>query len=186
MSIPDPANLRPHDLAKVEIDAWRGRCLNVFARAERAVTETVLLLREGDTKILLEPLAGQRFSALEKLAPIVPGTEAQEKGLQSALLAWRDLDTKRPFFSHGVVTELVGRTGQWHVQLDFLAVRKGQCEAKRLNWSGEEAAAFEVKLHAAFKGLTNQLGQLRRRISPQPQAPANIAPKKPNPGSSPG
>ncbi len=186
MSLPIPENLRPHDLAKAEIDGWRGRCLNTFARAEKAVTETLAKVRESESKTLLEPLAGQRLNALDKLACEHRATDAQRAGLKSALSAWRFLDVKRPFFSHGIVTELTGRAGQWHVQLDFIAVRKGVSEAQRLNLSKSEALAFEEQLHAAFKALSSHLGQLRKRLEPHGSAPNLAELKKPDPGSIPG
>lgn len=178
MSIPEPANLRPHDLARVEIETWRGRCLNVFARMEKSVTETLVRLQDGDPKLALEPLAGQRLKTLEGIMSAFPATPAQQQARRNALSSWRELDVMRPFLSHGILTELVGRTGEWHLQLDFIAVRKGKGEGQRLNWSKAEAHAFEERLHAAFKALTNQLGQLRKAAA-QPN-------EKPSPGSSPG
>jgi hypothetical protein len=186
VSIPEPANLRPHDLAKAEIDAWRGRCLNIFARAEKAITETLALLRETDPTLPFEPLAGQRFNTLDKIALRCPATGAQQKGLQDALIAWRELDVLRPFFSHGIVTEMIGRTGQWHIQLDFIAVKKGQCQPQRLNWSNAEALEFEERLYGTFKRLTNQLGLLRKRSGSNQNSLVATEPKKPDPGSSPG
>lgn len=178
VSIPEPANLRPHDLARVEIETWRGSCLNVFARMEKSVTETLVRLQDGNPKVVLEPLAGQRFKTLETLMADCPTTPAQQQARQTALASWRALDVMRPFFSHGILTELVGRTGEWHLQLDFIAIRKGKCEVQRLNWSKAEALEFEERLHTAFKALTNQLGQLRKG--------AAHSPEKPDPGSSPG
>ncbi len=186
MSVPEPVNLRPHDLAKAEIEAWRGRCLNTFARAEKAVTETLTKVREREPKISLEPLAGQRLSALDKLAGEHSTTCAQKAALISALSDWRSLDVKRPFFSHGIMTELTCRTGQWHVQLDFIAIRKGVSEPQRLNWSKLEALEFEERLHTAFKAMASQLGQLRKRLQSQNPADNQAELKKPDPGSSPG
>ncbi len=178
VSIPEPSNLRPHDLARVEIETWRGRCLNVFARMEKSVTETLVRLRDGNHHLSLEPLAGQRFKTLEGMITVYPATTAQHQARQKALDSWRELDVMRPFFSHGILTELIGRTGEWHLQFDFIAIRKGKAEVQRLNWSKAEALAFEERLLAAFKALTNQLGQLRKAA----MQPAT----KPSPGSSPG
>jgi hypothetical protein len=185
VSIPEPANLRPHDLARVEIETWRGRCLNVFARMEKSVTETLMRLQDGNPKLALEPLAGQRFKTLEGIMTEFPATPAQQQARRNALASWRELDVMRPFFSHGILTELIGRTGEWHLQLDFIAVRKGKGEGQRLNWSKAEALAFEERLQAAFKALTNQLGQLRKAAAPPNEKPSpdpRPAPGQASPG----
>ena len=171
VSIPEPANLRPHDLARVEIETWRGRCLNVFARMEKSVTQTLLRLQEGDPKVVIEPLAVQRLKSLEAIMASYPATAAQQSARHTAIASWRALDVMRPFLSHGILTELVGRTGEWQLQLDFIAVRKGKSEVQRLNWSKAESLEFEEKLQAAFKALTNQLGQLRKAAEAPTCAP---------------
>ena len=153
-----------HDAARTEIEAWRGRCLNVFSRAEKSVTESLVKAREADAKIRLEPLAGQRLAALKNLVAEQPATESQNRAMTAALLLWQQHDEKRPFFSHGITTELIDRTGQWHVQIDFIVVQKSACEPRRMILSKTEAIQFEEGLHAAFKAMSNQLGQLRKRV----------------------
>jgi hypothetical protein len=185
VSVPDPANLKPHDLAKAEIEAWRGRCLNVFARTEKAVTETLAQLQHSNAKVLLEPLAGQRLKTLETIMATYPASAAQQKARETALSSWGKLDVMRPFLSHGILTELVGRTGDWHLQLDFIAVKKGKCEEQRLNWSKAEALDFEESLKKAFNALSNQLGQLRKSAGSPQQKPEEAKPKKPDPAPKP-
>ena len=186
MSILEPANLRPHDIAKLAIEAWRGRCLNTFSRAEKAVIETLATIRSKNAETLIEPLAGQRLKTLEKLSIIQPATDAQRIVLTSAIADWRQLDLQRPFFSHGLVTELVDRQGKWHVRLDFIAVKKGALDEQKLQWSQDEAIEFETRLHHAFTALSGQLGQLRKRVAAEATSPQSAAPKKPDPGPSPG
>jgi hypothetical protein len=132
-------------------------------------------------KASLEPLAGQRLNTLDKLAGDHPATDPQKAALVSALSDWRSLDANRPFFSHGIATELTDRTGQWHVQLDFVAVRKGMAEAQRLTLSQTEAIVFEDRLHHAFSALSSQLGQFRKRLNNQGGQQGEAAPKKAQP-----
>lgn len=186
MSVQDHANLRPHDLAKAEIEAWRGRCLNTFSRAEKAVTKTLSMIRASDPKARLEPLAGQRLNSLDKLASEEHATEAQKSALVAAISCWRAVDVKRPYFSHGIVTELIDRTGQWHVQIDFIAVKKGVLEPQRMILSQPEALEFEERLHSAFSKFSSQLGQLRKRKQTNAIGLTTSKPKQPGPGSSPG
>ncbi|WP_394730287.1 hypothetical protein [Altererythrobacter sp. GH1-8] len=166
MSNPDPAGLKPHDLAKTEIEAWRGRCLNIFARGEKAVTESLASARETSSNLRLEPLAGQRLNTLAKLDEDHCSTEKQKAALRNAVALWREHDEKRPYFSHGITAEFLDRKGEWHVQIDFVAVQKGACEPQRLIWSKQEAETFEASLQNAFNRLAVELGQLRKRLKP--------------------
>jgi hypothetical protein len=102
---------------------------------------------------------------LEKVGSAHCPTNAQKSALQSAITSWRTHDEKRPIFSHGIVTELLDRVGKWYVQIDYLAIQKGVCEARRSNWSKAEAELFEVDLHNAYTGLARELGQLRKRLT---------------------
>src|SRR5688572_4240247 len=57
----------PFEAARDATAAWRGRCLDVFARSEAAVTETLLVLAAVDrrgTSLKLPHLVGQRYDAL--------------------------------------------------------------------------------------------------------------------------
>lgn len=166
MSVPEPATPRPHDLAKAEIDAWRGRCMNIFARGEKAVTDSLLTASGGTAVPRLDPLAGQRLNSLEKLVEAHEATKPQKGALLDAIAAWRLHDEKRPLLSHGVATELMDRHGVWHVQLDFIAVQKGVGVPNRATFGKGEAETFEKSLHAAFTRLSQQLGQLRKRLKP--------------------
>jgi len=185
MSVLEPANLRPHDLAKTEIDAWRGRCLNTFSRAEKAVIKTLETMQSANTKLAIEPLAGQRLKTLEKLASSQSATDAQNAAVASALAEWRQLDLNRPFFSHGIVTELVDRQGKWHVRFDFIAVKKGVLNEQTLHWSKDEATDFESQLHRAFMLLSGQLGQLRKRMEAKDHLPPSNANTAPDPDARP-
>jgi hypothetical protein len=53
-----------------EVNAWRGACIQAFAQAEAAVTETLLLLSDLGVQgkaIQLRHLIGQRFEDLAHL-----------------------------------------------------------------------------------------------------------------------
>lgn len=54
----------PYDVAAGLVNAWRGRCLASFARAEHAVTEALITLSATDASIPLPLLVGQRYEAL--------------------------------------------------------------------------------------------------------------------------
>jgi hypothetical protein len=157
---------KPLDVAREEIDAWRGHCINIYSRAEKSISDTLVAANKAEPMKRLAPLAGQRLNDLEKFVSEQTGTKCQKNALSAAVSEWRERDKRRPFFSHGVTTELLDREGVWHVQLDFEAVQKGVCVAQRLNLSKSEALQFQDSLHAAFKALTRELGQLRKRMQP--------------------
>lgn len=165
MSDLSTAGIKPHDLAKAEIDGWRGRCINIFSRGEKAVTDCLTAASDGKTPVRLEPLAGQRLNSLEKLVGATEATKAQKDALIASITAWRLHDEKRPIFSHGVAIELLDRLGSWHVQFDFVAVSKAAAVPCRTTFSKAEAESFEKSLHEAYTKLAGQLGQLRKRLT---------------------
>lgn len=166
MSVSQAAGLKPHDLAKAEIEAWRGRCLNVFARGEKAVTDSLICASTSSCAPRLEPLAGHRLNSLAKLVAAHDATKPERELLCAAIAEWRRHDEKRPLFSHGVATELLDRHGLWHAQIDFLAVHKGAATPVRATFTKPEAEQFETNLHQAFTKLAGQLGQFRKRCKP--------------------
>jgi hypothetical protein len=142
-----------------------GRCLNTFARGEQAVAVALQVARAQDPKVRIPHLAGQRLTELERVALMTAGTENQKASLARVLADWKEHDERRPCFSHGMTTALIDRMGEWHVQFDMNAWRANQAHPVRLNWSKDEAFAFEARLASCFTSLSSQLGQLRKRLS---------------------
>lgn len=52
--------------ATTQFNALRGQAINHFARAEAAVSETLIALRTAGEAVKLQRLVGQRFDALRK------------------------------------------------------------------------------------------------------------------------
>jgi hypothetical protein len=159
--------LKPHDLAAGEINGWRGHCLDVFAKAERAIASTLEVANAQDCSITLRHLAGHRLADLAKLAMSRSATnDKQCKVLLEALDAWLAVESKRAFLAHGVATVLIDRLGSWHVQLDFTKYQGKGLERLRWTCSKEEATQFEEELQAEFKRLSTHLGQFRKNLIP--------------------
>ena len=161
----DAVAVKPHDVAAGEIDGWRGRCLDLFAKAERAVAVTLEAVAARDPLLSIKHLAGHRMVDLNKLAASEDGaTEKQSKALLAALDAWPGLEGKRTFLAHGITTVLLDRHGSWQARFDVTNYRPNKRE--RLNWtcSKDEALEFEALLEQAFKALSAQLGQFRKRL----------------------
>ncbi|HWK41069.1 MAG TPA: hypothetical protein VNR60_03980 [Croceibacterium sp.] len=158
--------VKPHDLAAGKIYGWRGRCIDFFARGERTVAATLEAVCEKDTSLKIGHLAGQRLSDLRKIVEIDSNaTKRQQKIALQALNDWQKVEVRRPYFSHGVVTVLIERNSDWHVRLDFTKYQGKTREPQSWSCSVVEAQQFEAELECAFKNLSSQLGQFRKRLS---------------------
>jgi hypothetical protein len=157
--------IAPYDQAAGVIDSWRGRCLNLFARAEHAVSKTLEAGLERDGAIKIRHLAGQRLGDLTTLVQGQEMTAKQRDALTAALADWAHVELKRAYLAHGVVLALLDKQSCWHVQLDFTAYRGSAFERCRWNLSGLEAEAFEKQLATACHALSAQLGHFRKRLA---------------------
>jgi N-acetylglutamate synthase-like GNAT family acetyltransferase len=158
--------LKPHDLAAAEINGWRGRCLDLYARGERSVDHSLELASRCDGIPAMKPLAGQRLAEVLRLAVEEPGTtEKQSTGLLLALERWSGINAQRAYLAHGVATVLLDRQGAWHAQFDFVRYQGKRREPQRWALSKNEALQFEAELEQAFMVLSAQLGHFRKRRS---------------------
>lgn len=146
---------------------WRGRCLEVFARSEAAVTETLLILAQVDKRgasLKLPHLVGQRYDALSNaIGP--DGAFADEgKAVVEPLSKFRSHDSLRTQISHGVFTVTLDHRGQWHLASRVLALRTGR--ANRDLFVTDQAGSDELLKSLEKDGgrLRSALGQLRRRF----------------------
>ena len=155
------AGPKPHDLACAEIAAWRGRCLDLFAKGERSVSQALEVLRACDPSIKIKHLASQRLNDLVGVTSALTLTGKQRKSLDSALKAWEAVDARRKLFAHGVATPLLDKQGSWHIRFDFIVFP----QAELVQWTASRAEAneFESDLTTAFKALSTELGQLKKR-----------------------
>lgn len=143
---------------------WRGRCLNKFARAERAVGLTMEKVVETYSERKLRHLAGQRFADLEDVARSAGGTPRQLNALGNALQQWKEIEKRRQFLAHGVVAISHNDNGAWTVLFVIVVYRSNEPIADRWAVQEGEAAEFERELGAAFEILSSQLSQFRRRL----------------------
>ena len=157
--------LTPGDQACAQIAAWRGRCINLFSRGEAAVIRALeAAIAKGHT-ITIKHLAGQRTADLEWLTRNETGTVKQRQALSNALAGWAELEARRAYIAHGVVTVRVDKNGLWRARVDFTAYRNGPGEKCRWSFSRTEADDFEMSLERGFRALSAQLGHLRKRLA---------------------
>ncbi len=99
--------LKPHDIARLLISTWRGSCMDIYARGEKIIGQTLEAIRSDakDPKaIKLEHLGGQRSKALASQLEQLPLTEKQAKAMKSALEIWRKYEEQRTFLAQQQLT----------------------------------------------------------------------------------
>ena len=120
---------------------------------------------DDDGCVTIKHLAGQRTADLEWLTRNETGTVKQRQALSNALAGWAELEARRAYIAHGVVTVRVDKNGLWRARVDFTAYRNGPGEKCRWSFSRTEADDFEMSLERGFRALSAQLGQLRKRLA---------------------
>ena len=66
--------------------------------------------------------------------------------------------------AHGVAFEAHDTSGEWVVLLDTKVYSAKQKEQRRWTVTQDEAVQFQAELTDAFKALSSQAGQFRRRL----------------------
>lgn len=80
----------------------------------------------------IKHLAGQRLVDLIALSNRICGTNKQVSALTNALQMWQDVEAKRQFLAHGVVTVATDAQGKWVALLDDRVFRSSIAKADRL------------------------------------------------------
>lgn len=159
----------PFETARDAAAAWRGRCLDIFARCEAAITETLLVLAategRGDS-IKLPHLVGQRYDALSTAVSAAGAFAEEGKSAADAVRQFLRHDALRARLAHGTFTVTLDHRGRWHLVARVISLRTGR-EARDL-FAIEEGKAAEVLAAIEKDGsrLRSTLGQLRQRVRP--------------------
>jgi hypothetical protein len=147
------------------VNDWRGAAIQCFAKAEAAVSETLLTLAEAPRRgaeIKPRGLVGQRF---EDLRVALEGPFAVE-GARAicALDQFRDMEALRAQLCHGVATVAVMRNGNWLIHLKLLAFRARKAERSERTLLQEDAEIELAELKRRTRALCSNLGQLRKKV----------------------
>ena len=141
------------------VNLWRGRCLHLFARAEAAVSEALLLLaKDPASNVTLPLMVGARFDELDRV--LATKNDPASKAALAALRGARSHDRLRVFLCHGVATVLSDRTGSWHVLLELIAFRNGVEARDELFLTSGKAMARYSTLNADSNRLCQKLAAL--------------------------
>ena len=151
----------PFEAVQEAASAWRGRCLDVFARSEAVVTETLLVLVsvDGRGSLKLPHLVGQRYDALS--GSIGSGGAFAEEGKTAAeaVSRFRKHDAFRTQISHGVFTVTLDHRDQWHLVARVLALRTGRASRELFVTQQAEAAVIVESLEKDGSRMRTALGQ---------------------------
>lgn len=157
----------PFEAARDAAARWRGRCLDVFARSEAAVTETLLVLAavgERAPALKLPHLVGQRYDALSNAVGAGGAFADEGKAAVMPIAEFRKHDALRTQLSHGVFTVTLDHRGQWHLVARVLAIRAGRAARDLLVVEQAETTAILEALEKDGNRLRSVLGQLRYRF----------------------
>lgn len=157
----------PFEAARDAAATWRGRCLDVFARSEAAITETLLVLaavKGRGASLKLPHLVGQRYDALANAVGAGGAFADEGTAAAQAVAEFRKHDGFRTQISHGVFTVTLDHRGQWHLVCRVLALRTGSASRDLLVTDQTEAAAILVLLEKDGSRLRSVLGQLRHGV----------------------
>lgn len=146
------------------VNAWRGRCLNAFARAEHAVTEALDRLSQDPVhgaNVRLPHLVGQRFEALA-VAIGEGGPFASEAGASfKALEAFRLHDAVRTPLCHGMGKISVDQSNRWTLVVRMTSFKGRRTERATFVWEEDEARRLADRIHADAQRLQSRLALLR-------------------------
>ena len=155
------------DTLYAEVNAWRGECMHHIAVAEKAVTETLLLLdsvKPEAMKIALRHLIGQRFEDLSAATgPGGPFAEAS-KAAHKAIEGYREHESFRALLCHGVAQVTATRNGAWLLVIRSLSIRAKQAEETKAVFEKTDADKKLAQLKSDGKKLLTTLGQLREKL----------------------
>ncbi|RWD01431.1 MAG: hypothetical protein EOS58_25495 [Mesorhizobium sp.] len=153
--------------ALTAVNAWRGRCLDIFARSEAAVSETLLVLADSSRQgavVKLPHLVGQRFEELATLIGPDGAFAPEGRASAAALLAFRPHESLRASLAHGVGKVAVDRQGNWLLVLRTLAFRSKQPQRSVLVLEQSEAEEMVKSLQTTGRRLVSELGNLRQAL----------------------
>lgn len=144
-----------------EICSWRGRCMNLYARSDEIVCETLMVAEAAGHAIDLTLPPHEQLGVLRDLAEAETGGPGNRSAVMRAIDAWSRLGLRRPFVATGVVTPLLQNRERWHARFDAMVSTGGSVKVEQWIADKIEAEAFEEVLDAAYTMLSVELEQFQ-------------------------
>lgn len=142
------------------VNAWRGRCLNAFGRAEHAVSEALDRLSrdtERGALVKLPHLVGQRFEALGAAIGEGGPFEKDSASARAALEAFRAHDNLRAPLCHGLGKITIDQSNRWTLVVRMTSFRGRRVERSTYVWEEDEAKRLADRVHADAQRLQARL-----------------------------
>ncbi|MEL1251847.1 hypothetical protein [Aurantiacibacter gilvus] len=144
---------------------WRGKCLDLYSRAERTVSKTLEVAREVGLTSSIDHLAGNRLGELEAAIGRGAVPSKLKRGLNNAIAEWKEVEQNRFYLAHGIMRVSLDRERQWVLLIDARVYRSNEGTDYRWPLLEKEALDFMDRLQAAFENLSSRLGNLREHLT---------------------
>jgi hypothetical protein len=150
------------------INEWRGTCMYHFARAECAVTETLVALRDVADRgqsVPLKEVMGHRFQDLAQL--LAPGGDFAAEGIAVSTILhdfMRIHERLRSDLAHGSSRISLERGKHWVVTFQCVAIRKGQPDRSQHSYFEADAGPLLQSLQISSQNLCRELKLLRQSL----------------------
>ena len=164
MSVENFLQPSEYDIARAEIEAWRGECLDLFAKGDGLIGTLLALALDKGHDIHLPQHSAQRTMEAIRLVALVGGTEEEIEDAGKALDDWQAIESRGELLAHGTITEVLDREGQWHALIDTVTYRAGKLNRGRWAVGQRETDEFRQQAGNAFRRLKDQLGRVRLRL----------------------
>jgi hypothetical protein len=162
---PDPVKAALFEAMK-KVNAWRGHCVECFARIEAAATEMLkaIPVPKSDPPSRMPHLFGPRITALA--AAVSEGGSLAVHGgpVRKALAKLDPLLEYRNVLVHATGSVWIGAHGGWVWRYCFTPSARGGAEQIGV-LTHDEAAALEKSLASLARSLSDCLKTLRAKIA---------------------
>lgn len=150
-----------HGAALDDVNRWRGHCVELYARIERAIGETLLSVAESKQPAKRPPeMFGPRLKALRAL--VGPDGEHRNSDLFKRLAAVEDELGFRNFIVHASGSVWIDAKNNWLWSYRFDPGGKGEDVTGHIDRS--EAGDLEKRLASAAKSLGARLANFRNGL----------------------
>ena len=151
---------RAHDRARDDVNRWRGHCVDLFSRIERAMADVLARMAlAGGGGIKGPQTFGARVAALA--AKVAREGDFPNPALVKSIDAARPLLDQRNRIIHATGTISVERNGEWLWNYRFRP--SGKAEDSGF-YECQEAKAFERDLQRTTQSLCAKLDNLAKKL----------------------
>ena len=165
MSVENFTSFSQFDIARAEIEAWRGECLDFFALGEAMIGALLELALDCGFEIEFQQQAPQRTLEAMRLVELVGGSDEEVKNSLDALIRWQGVESRGELLAHGMLTEALDRHGKWYAIFDMVTYHTGKPNKGRWVASQADSEEFTSQLRRAHTKLKLQLGCVRLRLN---------------------